>query len=223
MKPRNKYEKRVVEINATLKEDIAIKDFEWAKRNCIVDMGRADYAYFTIFSNMQVKLYSDSIFPIFFFIVEFQWFLIVLSVLPGKNLHNKLHLLPYFLCIKYNIISSSLDQEVLLTVGHKWLNHLSLHCFPILSGKKDDMYDHFSGPYFSTNNIKFLSSSSVHGPLFDIWFLKIVLFDFFIFWVFFKFEFLKFFKFFGFNVSMSSIIFCFIRRFEYVEIWGGKL
>ena len=53
MKPRNKYEKRVVEINATLKEDIAIKDFEWAKRNCIVDMGRADYAYFSICTNIK--------------------------------------------------------------------------------------------------------------------------------------------------------------------------
>ena len=31
MKPRNKYEKRVAELNATLKEDIAVRDIEWVK------------------------------------------------------------------------------------------------------------------------------------------------------------------------------------------------
>ena len=55
MRPRNKYEKRVAEINATLSEDIALKDFEWAKKETFspdVTMGRADYVYFTICSNM---------------------------------------------------------------------------------------------------------------------------------------------------------------------------
>lgn len=32
MKPRNKYEKRVAELNATLKEDIAVRDIEWVKQ-----------------------------------------------------------------------------------------------------------------------------------------------------------------------------------------------
>ena len=56
MKPRNKYEKRVDELNSTLKEDIAIRDFEWAKKETLsadVNMGRASYVYFTIFSNME--------------------------------------------------------------------------------------------------------------------------------------------------------------------------
>ena len=32
MKPRNKYEKRVAELNATLSEDIAVRDIEWVKK-----------------------------------------------------------------------------------------------------------------------------------------------------------------------------------------------
>lgn len=32
MKPRNKYEKRVAELNATLKENIAVRDIEWVKK-----------------------------------------------------------------------------------------------------------------------------------------------------------------------------------------------
>ena len=32
MKPRNKYEKRVAELNATLAEDIAVRDIEWVKK-----------------------------------------------------------------------------------------------------------------------------------------------------------------------------------------------
>jgi hypothetical protein len=37
MKPRNKYEKRVAELNATLSEDIAVRDIEWVKKQ--------DYGY----------------------------------------------------------------------------------------------------------------------------------------------------------------------------------
>ena len=54
-----------------------------------------------------------------------------------------------------------------LTEGLRWLNHLSLHCLPIRSGKKEEMYDHFSAPCFSTSSINFLSSCSDHGPLFE--------------------------------------------------------
>lgn len=55
MKPRNKYEKRVAEMNATLTEDIAIRDYAWAKKETFssdVNMGRANYVYFTICNNM---------------------------------------------------------------------------------------------------------------------------------------------------------------------------
>lgn len=54
MKPRNKYEKRVAELNATLSEDIAVKDIEWYKRvSRKWDFGSAHFCYFTIFTNIK--------------------------------------------------------------------------------------------------------------------------------------------------------------------------
>ena len=54
MKPRNKYEKRVAELNATLKEDIAVKDVNWFKKaSKDWDFGSGHYCYFTIFLNIQ--------------------------------------------------------------------------------------------------------------------------------------------------------------------------
>ena len=53
MKPRNKYEKRVAELNATLSEDIAVKDMEWYKKASRTwDFGRGNYCYFTIYTNI---------------------------------------------------------------------------------------------------------------------------------------------------------------------------
>lgn len=53
MKPRNKYEKRVAEFNATLSEDIAVKDVEWYKRiSKDWDFGYGHYCYFTIYTNI---------------------------------------------------------------------------------------------------------------------------------------------------------------------------
>lgn len=55
MRPRNKYEKRVAELNATLKEDIAVRDIEWVKKQ---DFGHnRDYTkdksfYFTLYTNI---------------------------------------------------------------------------------------------------------------------------------------------------------------------------
>ena len=97
----------------------------------------------------------------------FQWFLIVLSVRPGKYEESLLHLLPSFLCMRNSIHSSSFNHDDFFTEGLRWLNHLSRHCLPMRSGKKEEMYDHFSAPYFSTSSINFLSSCSDHGPLFD--------------------------------------------------------
>ena len=54
MKPRNNYEKRVAEINATLSQDIAIRDAEWYKRvSRKWDFGRGHYCYFTIHTNIR--------------------------------------------------------------------------------------------------------------------------------------------------------------------------
>lgn len=51
MKPRNKYEKRVAELNATLSEDIAQSNVDWVKEECKYwDMSH--FCYFTVHSNM---------------------------------------------------------------------------------------------------------------------------------------------------------------------------
>jgi len=101
----------------------------------------------------------------FFFIELFQWFLIVLSVLPSNTLAISAHLLPFPLCIKYRIHSSSLLHPIFLILGFRWLCHLSLHYLPILPGRFSAIKVHFYGPFFSTRWRTILSSSSVHGPL----------------------------------------------------------
>ena len=70
MKPRNKYEKRVAELNATLSEDIAIQDIEWVKKK---DFGqdrenRKDKSYyFTLITKVEEfkvrRLYRGYKFP----------------------------------------------------------------------------------------------------------------------------------------------------------------
>ena len=101
----------------------------------------------------------------FFFMELFQWFLIVLSVLPSSTLAISAHLLPLPLCIRYRIHSSSLLQPIFLIFGFRWLCHLSLHYLPMRPGKFSAISVHFCGPFFSTRCKTILSSSSVHGPL----------------------------------------------------------
>ena len=53
MRPRNKYEKRVAELNATLSQDIAIKDIEWYKRvSKHWSFGNGHFCYFTLHTNI---------------------------------------------------------------------------------------------------------------------------------------------------------------------------
>ena len=52
MRPRNKYEKRVAELSATLSEDIAQSNVDWVKEECKTwDM--RNFCYFTVHSNMR--------------------------------------------------------------------------------------------------------------------------------------------------------------------------
>ena len=51
MKPRNKYEKRVAELNATLSEDIAVSNVEWVKQAC-KGWDMRNFCYFTVHSKM---------------------------------------------------------------------------------------------------------------------------------------------------------------------------
>ena len=108
---------------------------------------------------------------ILFYIVEFQWFLIVLSVRPSRILAISAHRLPSSQFNKNKIHSSSRDQEAfLLIMGFKWLCHLSLHYLPILPGKWFAIYVHFYGPLIFTKWRSSLSSISVHGPFTSVGF-----------------------------------------------------
>ena len=80
MKPRNKYERRVAELNATLSEDIAVRDIEWVKeQNYGHTYGRKNETkfYFTLTTQLaefQVKRlyrgykYQDKHFDHYFFV-----------------------------------------------------------------------------------------------------------------------------------------------------------
>ncbi len=103
----------------------------------------------------------------FFLMLEFQWFLIALSVLPLITAVISAQWLPTALWKRYKTHSSSADHLVLLIFGFKWLCHLSRHCLPTLPGMKLDIHVHLDGPYLWTSFITFLSSSSVHGPIMD--------------------------------------------------------
>lgn len=67
----------------------------------------------------------------FFFIAEFQWFFIALSVLPLSCLVKWAHWFPRFLCSKNSNHSSLRAHYSLLMSGLRWLCHLSRHCLPI--------------------------------------------------------------------------------------------
>ena len=112
--------------------------------------------------------------PSFLFIELFQWFLIVLSVLPSKTLAISAHLFSTYLCIRNRIHSSSLDQLTFLIFGFKWLCHLSRHYLPIREGRYSEIIVHFWAPIFSTSWTRTISSSSVQGALFwsscPLWF-----------------------------------------------------
>lgn len=99
----------------------------------------------------------------FFFIVEFQWFFIELSVRPGNIFVISAHLFPWALCAKNKIHSSWFDQSTFRMQGLRWLCQRSRHCFPSLPGTCLAIMDHLWGPCFYTNFLTRLSSSSVHG------------------------------------------------------------
>lgn len=105
---------------------------------------------------------------IFFFMDEFQWFLIELSVRPSRYFAISAHLLPLPSWNKKRIHSSSSLHTFFLIRGFKWLCHLSRHCFPIHPGRCSAIAVHFQGPAFSTRRVTSLSSKSVHGPFINL-------------------------------------------------------
>jgi len=64
--------------------------------------------------------------------VEFQWFFMALSVLPGKTRAISAQRFPIFLWARNKIHYSRLLHSYFLILGLRWLCHLSRHCFPTL-------------------------------------------------------------------------------------------
>ena len=117
---------------------------------------------------IQIQL-PDSIYIrswFFFFIVEFQWFLIELSVRPGNIFVISAHLLPCAVWAKKRIHSSWGFHSSFLMLGLRWLCQRYRHCLPNLPSTNLAMKDHRWGPYFSTNFRTRLSSCSVQGFFF---------------------------------------------------------
>jgi len=75
--------------------------------------------------------------------MEFQWFLMELSVRPRRYLVNCAHWLPKFLCRMNSIHYSFSVHSVLLMSGLRWLCHLYLHCFPTRPTSKDSYLANF--------------------------------------------------------------------------------
>lgn len=111
--------------------------------------------------NLQLSLFlplrAFIIYGTFFFIVEFQWFFIELSVRPGNIFVIYAHLLPCAICARNKIHYYSNIHSDLRIEGFKWLCHLSRHCFPRRPGTNFAMNDHLWGPYFSTSFLTRLS------------------------------------------------------------------
>ena len=103
--------------------------------------------------------------PSFLFMEEFQWFLIVLSVLPSRIFAISAHLFSSYRWSINRIHSSSLLHSHFLIFGLRWLCHLSRHYFPILAGRYSEIMVHFWAPIFSTSWIRTTSSSKVQAAL----------------------------------------------------------
>mmetsp|Transcript_43881 Transcript_43881/g.133651 ORF Transcript_43881/g.133651 Transcript_43881/m.133651 type:complete len:230 (-) Transcript_43881:296-985(-) len=103
-------------------------------------------------------------FSTFRFIDEFQWFLMALSVRPGRCFAISAHLFPRDSWFSIMIRSSSSIHGFLLMSGLRWLCHLSRHCFPIRPGSSAAIWLHLLAPWAVTSSTTFLSSSSVQGP-----------------------------------------------------------
>ena len=96
--------------------------------------------------------------------VLFQWFLMELSVLPGRNLLIRAHLFPNLACASIIASSSSSVHRSFFIFESRWLWYLSLHCLPILPGRCFAIVDQFFAPYLLTSFTRISSSSFVHGP-----------------------------------------------------------
>ena len=97
--------------------------------------------------------------------VEFQWFLMALSVRPTNVLAISAHLLPNWLWARISLRSSSRLHSSRLISGLRWLYQRSRHCLPMRPGSCCAILDHCLAPSWPTSSMILASSSVVHGPL----------------------------------------------------------
>ncbi|KAG9453526.1 hypothetical protein H6P81_006430 [Aristolochia fimbriata] len=96
--------------------------------------------------------------------VEFQWFLMALSVRPGRSLAMAAHLFPWAAWAEMITSSSSSEKGRCCTEGLNWLHHRSRHDFPDLPGTPALIADQFLGPCCVTSFLNTSSSSGLHDP-----------------------------------------------------------
>mmetsp|Transcript_3011 Transcript_3011/g.5756 ORF Transcript_3011/g.5756 Transcript_3011/m.5756 type:complete len:237 (+) Transcript_3011:103-813(+) len=100
--------------------------------------------------------------------VLYQWFLMALSVRPGRSFAISAHLLPTRCWASYMYFSSSSVHGSFLMSGSRWFSHLVLHCFPDLRipdvwERVEATTDHFLVPWVPTRRIIESSSIAVHA------------------------------------------------------------
>ena len=105
--------------------------------------------------------------------IEFQRFLIALSVRPGKHLTITDHRVPYRLTASWIARSSSAVHFAFVTCGLRWLCHRSRHCLPVRAPICSPMSDHrtlpplpSSPPSRVISSRRRWSSSAVHTCFF---------------------------------------------------------
>jgi hypothetical protein len=97
--------------------------------------------------------------------VEFQWFLMALSVRPESNLAMVAHLFPNLAWARRMASSSSGVKGRCSTCGESWLHHRRRHDLPDRPGMDLLMRDQLRAPWRPTRRCSASSSSGLHGPL----------------------------------------------------------
>lgn len=97
--------------------------------------------------------------------VEFQWFLMALSVRPESRRAMVAHLLPNLAWARRMVSSSSGVKGRCSTCGESWLHHRRRHDLPDRPGMDLLMSDQLRAPWRPTSRCSASSSSGLHGPL----------------------------------------------------------
>ena len=96
--------------------------------------------------------------------VEFQWFLMALSVRPGRRRAMVAHLLPWMEWARRICWSSQSEKGRWWTCGLSWLHHRRRHDLPERPAISLLMAVQLRGPKACTRRRRHASSSGLHGP-----------------------------------------------------------